>query len=367
MRTSQAPKYLALARYFQQRIRSGELRPGDRLPSFKQMRARFGATPSTVERLYAQLERENLIERHHRRGVFVAGAPGRSTLQGTLGFAAVRFSGPQLHPYNHYLLQGIQQAARAAGVQILLLDRSDINANRNKIDGLLIYEHELGPFAKYRAEGVPCVSLVKRADEIPSVVADDFKGGKSATEYLLALGHTRIAALVGTAAGDIHDALGALRLEGYRAALREAGIAPETRFVRPVLYNPLENYAERGHSLMRRWLREDWHELGCTAILAQNDNVAIGIIRALREDGREVPRDVSVVGFDGAGADMHFAPRLTTVEVPLQEIGARGTQLLLQQIGGERDVQHLVLPTKLRTGQSSAPSGVLAEPPAGRL
>lgn len=77
---------------------------------------------------------------------------------------------------------------------------------------------------------------------------------------------------MGTAADHIHDALGAARLDGYRAALRESDITPETDWVHPVLYNlnnPLENYAERGHCLMQQWLREDWNDLGCTAILAQ--------------------------------------------------------------------------------------------------
>lgn len=355
MRTSSEPKYLILARRFIRQIQRGELRPGDRLPSFTQMRAQFGATPSTVERVYAQLERENLIERRHRSGVFVAASCSKSTLRGTFGFVGCRFNLPWLAPYNDHLLQGIQQAARTAGVQILLLDRSDIGASRNKIDGLLIYENDLSLFSKYRNKGVPCVSLLRADDEMSSVVADDFAGGREATRHLLQLGHTRIATLMGTAAGDIHDMLGAFRLEGYRAALYEAGIVPDTRWRRPVRYNPLENYAERGFSQMREWLREDWHDLGCTAILAQNDDVAIGIIQAFQAEGWDVPRDVSVIGFDGAGADAHFSVSLTTVEVPLREIGLQGAEMLLREINGDNGVEHLILPTKLRMGSSSAP------------
>jgi DNA-binding LacI/PurR family transcriptional regulator len=72
-----------------------------------------------------------------------------------------------------------------------------------------------------------------------------------------------------------------------------------------------------------------------------------------------VPRDVSVIGFDGAGVDAHFSPRLTTVQVPLEEIGAIGTRMLLQKIGGESVKEKVVLPTQLRVGASSAAPGIL--------
>ncbi len=349
-----------LAEKFARRIRSSELKPGDRLPSFTQMRAQWGATPSTVERIHAQLERENLIERRHRSGVFVADTRTGSTPVGTLGFVALHFDGTQLHPYNHHLLQGIQREAKKASVQIMLLDYGAIADSRSKIDGLLIYERELSKFLKHQKNGVPCVSLLSQTDEMASVVADDFSGAQSAAQHLLELGHTRIACLMGTAADGIQDLLGAARLRGYRAALKQSGIAPNKKWVRPVLYNPLENYVGRGRSLMQQWLREDWADLGCTAILVQNDDVAIGVIGALSEAGLKVPRDVSVVGFDGAGVDTHFAPRLTTVEVPLEAIGAIGARMLLQKIGGKTGNEPIVLPTQLRVGDSSSTAlGVL--------
>ena len=149
MKSSRNPKYRTLAQRFKRQIEEGKLQPGDRLPSFTQMRAEFGATPATVERLYALLERENLIERRHRSGVFVTDKLSRQKLQGTIGFVMLGFANSCLHPYNLLLLQGIQQAASAANVQVLLLDHSDIAANLNKMDGLLIYEHGLDKFLRY--------------------------------------------------------------------------------------------------------------------------------------------------------------------------------------------------------------------------
>lgn len=362
MESSRNPKYLALAQRFKRQIQEGKLLPGDRLPSFTQMRAEFGATPATVERLYALLERENLIERRHRSGVFVTDKLSQQKLQGTIGFVMLGFANSCLHPYNLLLLQGIQQAASAANVQVLLLDHSDIAANLDKMDGLLIYEHELDKFLRYTKGGKPCVSLLKHHPQMPAVVADDFAGGKIAAEYLLNAGHKRIACIMGTAADDLlHDTLGQLRINGYHAALRAAGITPNPKWVRPILYQPFEDYTARLQGIMQQWLAEDWRQLGCTAILAQNDNAAIGIINALQAANVKVPRDVSVVGFDGAGVDAHFAPRLTTVEVPLQAIGRLGTEKLLDLIHGKRVEKHTVLPISLRVEKSTiAPKVLLA-------
>lgn len=354
MNTSSSPKYQTLAQLFAERIRNGELQPGDRLPSFTQMRTQYGATPATVERLYAQLEREKLIERRHRSGVFVAEAQTGKTRTGTIGFVALHFSNRLLHPYNHHLLHGVQQEARDAGVQIMLLDDNAIADNRDKIDGLLIYEHGHTDVEKYQDYDLPCVSLLLQKRGIPSVVADDFDGGRSATEHLLEMNHRRIACLMGSDLLDTRDTLGELRIAGYRATLQRAGVSDDARWVRPVQYNPLETYAERGYTAMTQWLGDDWKELGCTAILTQNDDVAIGVINALRDNGYNVPGDISVIGFDGAGVDAHYSLRLTTVEVPLEAIGAQGARLLLRMIEGEDSSSHQVLPAPLRLGQTSA-------------
>src|SRR5690606_3385380 len=101
---------------------------------------------------------------------------------------------------NQHILQGVQQTTRTAGRQILLLDYSDIPASQSKVDGLLIYERELAKFLPFEKGGLPCVSLLHRTNEISSVVADDFEGGKTATRHLLEIGHRRIACLMGTAA-----------------------------------------------------------------------------------------------------------------------------------------------------------------------
>lgn len=357
-------RYLELAQYFSQQIRDGQLRPGERLPSFTQMREQFGVTPATVERLYGLLERENLIERRHRSGVYVAEAKSSKAAQGTIGFIAHGFSEANLHPYNFHLLRGIHRVAEKAGVQVMILDRSSMATSRNKVDGLLIYEAHLPGNTHMRTRlerdvfGLPCVSMLTVQPEASSVVVDEVCGGRAAGEYLLKLGHRRIACLIGSESEERIDVLGEQRVRGCQNALMAAGIVPDARWVRPLRYNLYGNYAEIGLHQMRDWILEDWAELGCTAILAQNDETAFGIIRGLQEQGLRVPEDVSVVGYDGIVAPSPFVPSLTTVEVPLERLSGEATRMLLRKIAGEAGEEHMVIQPALRPGETTAMAAV---------
>ena len=107
---------------------------------------------------------------------------------------------------------------------------------------------------------------------------------------------------------------------------------------------------------MELWLEHGWRELGCTAIMAHNDSTAIGVMRALGKAGLRVPEDVSVIGFDGTPLCEYSTPPLTTVEVPLHEIGARALQLLQEQIHDRNVVpERVILPVRFKPGQSVAP------------
>ena len=107
---------------------------------------------------------------------------------------------------------------------------------------------------------------------------------------------------------------------------------------------------------MQVWLQEDWRALGCTAILAQNDHMAIGVMQVLQEANLDVPGEVSVMGVDGTELCDHTTPRLSSVQLPLEQIGARAVDLLVEQIeSGQPEEQIIVLPAKLRAAASTAP------------
>ena len=140
---------------------------------------------------------------------------------------------------------------------------------------------------------------------------------RAATEHLLALGHRTVHHLAGPqrwySARD--------RLEGWRAALADRGI-PEPPLVEG------DWSAASGYEVGRKLAQDNT----VTAVFAANDDMAIGLIRALREAGRHVPEDVSVVGFDDIPVADHMFPRLTTVRQPFDAVARTGLELLVHAI-----------------------------------
>ena len=198
---------------------------------------------------------------------------------------------------------------------------------------------------------MPCVAILAPVDEVTSVIADDTRGARDATEHLLRQGHRAI--------GFLHDPASTRRLSGYYDALRTANIEPQAQWLRAVQEASGVGYADCAHQTMRQWITEDWFQAGCTALLTQNDDTARGAIEALGEAGLRVPEDVSVVGFDGTELAF-FSPSLTTIEVPLREIGARGVEILLSQMESDMAQQPslsetIVMPVRLRIGKTTAP------------
>lgn len=352
MKTTEKPKYKVIAEHIRRGIETGELGTAERLPSFTELRAQFGATPTTANQVYGVLEQQGLIVREPGRGIFVARrlVPQKAN---TIGIVGSAFELEHEMPYWSYLVEGVRCAAAQAGVEILLYHDEHPAPGWEKADGVLMCSKADQMFPAL-PPGMPCVSLITPASQVPSVIANDHKGARLAAEHLLELGHRRIGMLL----SQPEHPISASRLEGYRAALWEAGIAPQTNWVRAVgeeAWQGCTKFDALGRAQMEHWLREDWRELGCTALLTHNDEMAIGVIETLQEAGLRVPEDTSVVGFDGTRLGEYFRPRLTSVEVPLRQIGARGVELLLAQIRGEIiPAKSEVLPVQLVVRSSTS-------------
>ena len=328
------PKYLDLAAQFRQQIAAGELAPGERLPSFAELREQLGVGQSTLERAYALLERESLISREPGRGVFVA-PPQRRPRTGVIGLIGVTPEKTE-HPYYARLLAGVQTAAHQNDSQVLLLNDA-LPVRAELLDGLVIYANRPHRVLAQLPADLPRVVVLFPTDEAPCVLADDFGGARAATRHLIELGHRRIAYLVSDANFEIYRE----RLGGYRAALLEAGIAARPEWLR--LLGEIDNsiqpsylaLAKQSREEMRSWLCDGFADLGCTALLAHNDEVAISALQILREMGVKVPDQLSVIGFDDARFGQIHAPSLSSVSVPLDEIGARAARIIFEQLQNE--------------------------------
>lgn len=175
-----------------------------------------------------------------------------------------------------------------------------------------------------RDAGIPLVGVgVTELPGFPVVDVDNRQGGYDATRHLLEHGHTQIATIVGPR--DWPSAAG--RLEGYRRALREAGVQEDPALVEQAADWGLDTGREAAARLLASNAR-------FTAIFAHSDLIALGAIRQLRDTGRRVPDDVSVVGYDDLPVADYVEPALTTVHQPMQEVGALAAALVLDALAG---------------------------------
>jgi len=241
-------------------------------------------------------------------------------------------------------LFGIERAAHEADyfTSVVSLPRADRESllmaverlRRQGVEGVLTVAPQIATISElpHISRGVPLVAVEGGPDEgVPIVVIDQFAGAAAATRHLLELGHATAFHVAGPR--DWQEA--ELRLAGWRDTLREAGAAaPEPLFGD---WTPESGYAH-GRELARM--------ADVTAVFVANDQMALGLLRALHEAGRRVPADVSVVGFDSIPEAPFFTPPLTTIRQDFIEMGRRSFELLLRQIeGGERlDVRILIEP-----------------------
>jgi len=300
------------------------------------------------------------------RGTFVAqqsvrkNAAAFQTRHATLGVSGLGFSFAGSSSYWAKLLQGMRETATGAQAQLMLLDHTTLTG-WEKADGVLLCEWTAHQLIASLPDNLPRVSLMSSMPNMESVLADDYSGGCLATEHLLQLGHRRVAYLYkyGKASPQA-----VARQSGYCDAMRAAGIEPDANWMRQLARSSENDFGANvvatGREGMRLWIEENWRKLGCTALLAHNDEVAVGSCEALQEAGFDVPGEVSVVGFDNIEISEYCRPRLTTIEVPLARIANAATEILLRQINSDSATQSAqsrqqVLPVQLKVRESTAP------------
>ncbi|GAA3292225.1 LacI family DNA-binding transcriptional regulator [Dactylosporangium vinaceum] len=183
--------------------------------------------------------------------------------------------------------------------------------------------------------------------DIPALVVeyDNIGGAYAATSYLLSAGHRRIALITGRHGFTTTDQ----RVAGYRKACADFGVEVDERLI-IADHTVLDRTA--GYLGVQRLLRED---ADFSAVFTGTDTIASGALTALREAGRRVPDDVSVVGFDDLAFAQELTPPLTTVHLPHEELGRAAARMALSnvQTGSGRD--HVLLGTHLVIRDSVRP------------
>jgi LacI family transcriptional regulator len=268
------------------------------------------------------------------------------------------------NPFYPEVIRGVEQAAQQAGYSLVL-----VNANENpeqerrgletlismRADGLLIAccDNSAITYEVVERHNVPAVFL----DRVPAqpgavrISTDNFKAGWVATKHLIDLGHQGIAIVAGRTELSPH----ASRVEGFRKAMQEAGL--------PVLDDYFQTgslSSQVGYRIGRQLL-----ELSSppTAIFCTNNKSLLGLVRAMADCRVDCPGQLSVIGFDDFAWTENFHPRLTTIVQPTEELGRRGTEILIGRIKMHHGdapmmrvpLEPLLLEAELRIRESTAP------------
>ncbi|MEU4211345.1 LacI family DNA-binding transcriptional regulator [Streptomyces sp. NPDC026206] len=213
-------------------------------------------------------------------------------------------------------------------------------------------------YERLRAQGVPFVLINGFSSKVqaPFVSPDDRAAMGLAVTHLAALGHRRI----GLALGPRRYVPVQRKIEGFLLGMKEQlGVAgPEAeQLIQHSLFT-LEGGQAAASALIAR---------GCTAVVCASDMMALGAIRAARQSGLEVPRDVSVVGFDDSPLIAFTDPPLTTIRQPVQSMGQAAVGALLEEIGGTPapHSEFVFLPELVVRGSTASAPGARTRAPAG--
>lgn len=273
----------------------------------------------------------------------------RSGILGVLGFETTLF-GPSS------MLYGIEDAARAAGYLVTVanvhtIDRRSImeavdRLSQHVVEGIIAIAPKPSMMDALHLvpSGLPTVGVGGGVtDATPTVRIDNITGARLATQHLLDLGHATVHHVAGPS--DWPEARE--RIMGWRGTLLAAGVPIPP--IWPGTWSAKSGY-ERGQVLSR--------DPSVTAVFCGSDQIALGVLRALQEAGRRVPRDVSVVGFDDTPDSGYVLPPLTTIHQDFAELGRRSLAVLLEWLhqSGDLPAEHVLLPPNLVVRASTMPA-----------
>ncbi|MER7928930.1 MULTISPECIES: LacI family DNA-binding transcriptional regulator [unclassified Streptomyces] len=348
---------------------SGGRNRGGRRPTLEEVAARAGVGRGTVSRVINGSPRVSdatraAVEAAVAELEYVPNTAARALAANRTDAIALVVPEPETRffaePYFSDMLKGVGTQLADTELQLLLIFAgSDRERQRlaqylaaHRVDGvLLVSVHADDPLPDLLAAlEIPAVISGPRSatEPLTSVDSDNYGGARSAVEHLLSRGRTRIAHITGRL--DVYGAQ--RRVDGYRAALLDAGHEVDEHLIQPGDFTE-----EGGRRAMTELLSRS---PDVDAVFAGSDVMAAGARQVLREEGRRIPDDVALVGYDDSAIARHMDPPLTSVRQPIEEMGRSMIDLLLGEIADRRPAaargperRQAVLATELVTRASS--------------
>lgn len=316
-------KYEGLVNKFKKEISSGVLKPAERMPSEPDISKSTGLSRNTIRQAMKELEIGGYLYRIQGKGTFVASRENKSRK-----IALVLYdSSYSVHPFTGNMIEGIGEVVMKNGYSLEIIAAGVLGDFENealkgsRYAGFILgsYRFSREIIAKMIEKNIPFVFAKNYLPglKINAVLIDYKDGGKMVMEHLLALKHTKIALLN---AGDIP--ISKDFTSGVLEAAGNAGIKFTTENVFDIGFD-----ITRVDSLIDKLAK-------FTAVITFDDDVAIEVIRTLKQKGKDVPDDIAVTGCNDMPSALLFSPAVTTIRVPIYELGKVAGEQLLNIING---------------------------------
>jgi len=350
------PLYKVLQKRIEDFIKEKGLNPGDPIPPERELCKEFGVSRSSLRRAITNLVNNGKLVRIPGKGTFVAESQKKSNQtfrSGNIGFvvlfttldrersdigkSSLEGSGEKISwiPFYFEVFEGVREELAENGLHLLFFvgyqdsssDISNLRSFLEKVDGAIVCElSDKNIVSLFEKPNFPVVLLNPSIPffaypGIDFFTIDNIDGAYQATIYLISLGHRKIGLINHP---THHNYPAKQRLQGYKMALKKAGIQYEEQLVAHGNWS-----MESGYEAMKSLLKSNTN---LTSVFATNDEMAIGAMKAIREQNLRIPEDISVVGFDDSPASNGSLTPLTTVRVHRKEMGRHAVRRIVQQL-----------------------------------
>lgn len=316
------PLYQTILNDLKNQITNGSFPPGSQLPTEKELSDTYEVSRITSKRALTELEKMGLIERTRGKGSFVKEQTPQKTTTKRILFLLPFSNDLSLGNFSAGLFPVLQRE----GFEVMMTNFDYLTSHQandivQEFDGMIYYADDESQYLDLlydlSFQQFPIVALDKQLHDLslPTILSDNFAGGKVACDHLIESGHRRIAYIF----GNSHPPQSTRqRYLGYIHSLKEQHLPFHTTLE--------DQQANPDHLLEYITVNE------ITALVCENDLVAIESMQVLKQGGFELPQQLSVVGFDDIQAASLVDPALTTVSQNFKQIGALAGEALMDWI-----------------------------------
>ena len=343
---SDLPKYIIVENYIKKEIKNKTL--VDKLPGERSLAKELGFSYMTIRKAIENLVTEEVLYKVPTKGTYVNKDKGKKKKTLTIGyFLDGSIKSGISSPYYSLILNALEKVAAKEDYSVVYFSDTSVERLKktlSKLDGVIAtcFPRIENTIQEIK-DNIPIVLIENSAADktIPSVIIDNFNANLDSADYICNLGHTRIGFMTGLEDSDI----GKSRYAGFKHGLNKNNIESD------------ESLIFRGNYSYEAGIEGAEYYLSLeqipTAIICANDSMALGAMQKFKQEGFDIPEDISIIGFDDIDVASHIMPTLTTIRAPVNQIAKQAFATLKDLImNKEPEHQHIAIAAKLMIRES---------------